>query len=461
MNVWALVLVALLSIAPATPQRVWRGPEGRGAVSGRVIDEGGAPIAGMTIYVIPVLNGRATSPIVSSAPTDDRGRFRIDRLSAGNYLVATETRRDAFAQPDPYAGTAGDRVARVRTFFPSTADEDQAERVAVREDKETTGVEIRIVSGRVYTIAGIATDSQGVPIARAIGSLVKTSAIGRDAAGFSTDAHGRFRIRDLTPGEYRLALHEQVERIVNGSVVSGGPGEFASVPVMVDTYREDLVIVTGPGATISGRIVFEPGPPPSASNARATRMSVVAAPGDPRDRGLPTPEPASVSEDLTFTMKRLFGKQVLRPRAGPAHAVKSIMVGGVDITDMPHEFKSGDRVTIVLARRASWLEGRVTDAMGQPASGSRLIAFPEDKRSWRVDSVRTVYSVTRPDGDYRIGPLTAGRYYVAAVPADRLKGRPPDTALFEELAKEASSLVIGEEERRQMDLKVLGGGGLP
>jgi hypothetical protein len=40
-----------------------------------------------------------------------------------------------------------------------------------------------------------------------------------------------------------------------------------------------------------------------------------------------------------------------------------------------------------------------------------------------------------------------------------MSGPPPDAAFFEEIAKEATSLVIGEDEQRQMDLKVSAGGG--
>ena len=53
-----------------------------------------------------------------------------------------------------------------------------------------------------------------------------------------------------------------------------------------------------------------------------------------------------------------------------------------------------------------------------------------------------------------------GRYLIAAVPRDRLSmPMTGDTALFEELSKVATSLSLGEDEQRRVDLKVLTGSG--
>jgi hypothetical protein len=128
------------------------------------------------------------------------------------------------------------------------------------------------------------------------------------------------------------------------------------------------------------------------------------------------------------------------------------------VTDTPHEFKSGDRVTIVLTSRASQLEGSVTDATGQPVTSAGIILFSEDKASWRSNSIRTRRGSPDQNGHYRMTGLMPGRYFIAALPRERLSGPPPDAAFFEELAKEATSLVIGDDEQRQVDLKLIGGG---
>ena len=72
---------------------------------------------------------------------------------------------------------------------------------------------------------------------------------------------------------------------------------------------------------------------------------------------------------------------------------------------------------------------------------------------------------TRRGGRHAERPLPAaaglmpGRYFIAALPRDRLNGRALDAAFFEQSSKEATSIVIGEDENRQADLKLIGGGG--
>jgi hypothetical protein len=51
-----------------------------------------------------------------------------------------------------------------------------------------------------------------------------------------------------------------------------------------------------------------------------------------------------------------------------------------------------------------------------------------------------------------------GRYYVAAVPRQRLdvsRGGDVDAAFFEQLAKEATLVVVGADEQRTVDLRML------
>jgi hypothetical protein len=222
---------------------------------------------------------------------------------------------------------------------------------------------------------------------------------------------------------------------------------------------DNLMVATAPGATITGQIYFEQGPP--AQMPQGIRVSASAA--NPEEMmGMPTPQPALVSPDLTFTMRGVSGEYVLRTSA-PNQYLKAVILGAEDITDNPREFKNGDKVTLVLTSRASTLEGNVTDAAGKPSTDAALLVFSEDKAFWRMNSLRTKRSVVAPNGHYLVSGLMPGRYFAVAVSRDRLTLPPggPDQAFFEQLSKEATSFVIGEDEQRQVDLKVSGdpGGG--
>jgi hypothetical protein len=206
-------------------------------------------------------------------------------------------------------------------------------------------------------------------------------------------------------------------------------------------------------------VVFEQGPPPPTPGMPGP-LRVMAMVGNPDDMaGLQTPQPALVKPDLTFAMKGLLGELLLRASA-PSQYLKSVTVGGEDITDKPREFKSNDRVTITLTSRASTLEGNVSDGAGAPSTEAGVILFSEDKAAWRFNSSRVKRSPVDPSGHFLLQGLLPGRYLIVAVPRERL-GMPigNDTASFEELSKVATALVIGEDEERKVDLKIVAGSG--
>src|SRR5437868_10885473 len=108
------------------------------------------------------------------------------------------------------------------------------------------------------------------------------------------------------------------------------PADFASMPLASDGHLENLLVVTSPGVTITGRVVFEHGPAEQPPNQPAQPIRVTAMVGNPMDNmgmGIPMPPPAIAAPDLTFTMKGLSGELLLRANA-PLQFLKSVMVNG-------------------------------------------------------------------------------------------------------------------------------------
>jgi hypothetical protein len=103
----------------------------------------------------------------------------------------------------------------------------------------------------------------------------------------------------------------------------------------------------------------------------------------------------------------------------------------------------------------------VTDAKGSPVAEASIMLFGEDKGSWRAISVRTRRASPDQTGHFRLIGVLPGRYYIIATPRERLAlpSFAMDAGYFEQFAKEATSLVIGEDEQRQVDLKLSAGGG--
>jgi len=80
LSVWAIVLVAAVSVArPAAAQ------EFRGSITGTVIDTSGGVLPGVTITVTNTATGVAQHVV-----TNDQGRFQVAYLNAGTYSVVAE-----------------------------------------------------------------------------------------------------------------------------------------------------------------------------------------------------------------------------------------------------------------------------------------------------------------------------------------------------------------------------------
>jgi hypothetical protein len=138
-------------------------------------------------------------------------------------------------------------------------------------------------------------------------------------------------------------------------------------------------------------------------------------------------------------------------------AVKAVLLNGADITDVPTVFtKEHDgQLQVVLSSRLSVLEGIVRDQNGSLADEAMVYVFAEDRRSWSLASPRTVYSDVRPDGSFRVAGLAGGSYLAIAVARAGLRlPQSPREAFFELLSREATPFVIGDEERRTLELRV-------
>jgi hypothetical protein len=435
-------------------------------ITGRVGDENGDPLARVQVYTLfyPVGSTRGQR-FGSTVSTDDLGSFRLYGLAPGDYVVVAEARGNTFVQPNAPPETEEDRVGMLTTYYPGAADEGSAQRVRTRTGAETSGIEIRMVSGRMLHISGMVVDSQGKGDTRFnIQLMQRTGGSGFSNFFLNLDPTGHFQGRNIPPGDYKLVARQMINRPPNATPnMPIDQGEFAVVPISLTNDVDDLLVTTSPGATITGQIVYESGPPaalPSGAPAPPPRINATSP--DPQNfGGLPTPQGVQASADLTFTMKGFMGEYMIRANGGNQY-MKSVQLNGQDITDTPREFKDGDKITIVMTTRASTIEGTVSDDKGQPANAGTLLLFSEDKSGWRTNSVRTRRSGVDIAGHFRMQGLLPGRYLLIALPQERanaLNFGSPDPSVFEQFAKEATSITVAEDEQRQVDLKISSGPG--
>jgi hypothetical protein len=247
-------------------------------------------------------------------------------------------------------------------------------------------------------------------------SLRTESAIG-GRGGQIIDRFGTFEILGVPPGTYTLNVFPETfdtQKTLR---------EFASLPLVVgDEDITGLLVTTGPGVTVSGHVRYDGTSPKSRSDVsqRWPRPRVYASVvGNNYDmRSLSWyPDNGVIAEDGSFTIRGGHSRMLFKPTMIPGWELKSVMLDGVDITDVPYDTARGgtDRLEIVVTDQQQEVAGRVLDALGRPASRFVVIAFPSDLKEGAVPGrFFAMSSTTSSDGTFQLQNLPPGRYFAAA-----------------------------------------------
>ena len=137
-------------------------------------------------------------------------------------------------------------------------------------------------------------------------------------------------------------------------------------------------------------------------------------------------------------------------------SLKSVLQGGVDVTDTGLQFKVGedvDNVQIVLTARSTTVSGQVADSKGLPAKDYTVVLFPDDSARWTPMSryIRT----ERPDqqGGFKVKGLPAGHYLAVAVDTVE-NGQESDPEFLEQMRSLATPFDLNENEQKSLALKL-------
>ncbi len=433
----------------------------RGSViTGRITDEFGDPMTDVQVQAMryQFVNGeRQLVNAGRAAQTDDLGQFRVFGLMPGDYVVKASLRLnqnpDTMNQPDP--------VGYPGTYYPGVVDVTQAQSVTVTLGQELSSVAFPLVPARLSRVSGIVMGSDGLPLAGGMIMLRPrgTNGMGALRAAFGGSnqirADGTFQLTGVPPGDYVLDVQQRPQNVRNIQEINLSLLEFASMPLAVSGDIDNLTVVTTPGVTMSGRVVF-PGQAVPQSN-----MQVVANPS----AGAASPVAmmmagralggGRVNQDGTFELRGLAGPRLIRVQSVPSGwALKSVAVEGNDVTDTPFEFKSGTNVSgvvITMTNRLTEVTGGVRDSRGQPVADYVLVAFAEDTKLWGAQS--RFVQTTRPNqnGAFTIKGLPPGRY-MAAVVAALENGMQNDPDVLEQLRIGAQNFSLTEGQTLNLNL---------
>jgi protocatechuate 3,4-dioxygenase beta subunit len=426
-----------------------------GAISGRVLDEFGDPVAGARVQVLRsrFTRGRRTlAPTGVGDQTDDTGAFRLYALPPGDYFVGA-AQRAATAETPMSEAQIGPQ-----TYYPGTTVIAEAQRIRLGAGEEQPNITFPLSPVRAVRVSGTVLSARGGPAEDASVRLVNAgdfSLVGVPLGNFGmSQANGAFTFINVVPGSYILEAHA-------GSVFGGltEGAENASMPVTIGP--EDvtgLTITTAPGGAITGLVTTENGAPPPAGvqirfEATTGGMQFESTiegrsrPGGPGRGGALPP--------YSFRLPVTAGGFHLGVTAPQGWMLKAIDIGGSDVTDKPIEVRSGNtEARVVLTDRVTQVDGSVTSGT-RPAPAVDVVVFPDEPALWAFPARHVRVLKSAADGTFSVRGIPPHQAYLA-VALDYLdEGETQDPEFLAGLRNQATRFSIDYGEARTVALRAV------
>lgn len=349
-------------------------------------------------------------------------------------------------------------------FYPGTPDLASAVPIALAAGEEHADVDIALQLISTAKISGTVTVPQGVRpetvrLGLASGGPVLPLGINPVfSGGISAGKDGAFTFTGVAPGHYTITA--QASSLPPGAAPPMPPGDngvqrfYAQADVTVAGQDAIVPLTLQPAMTLSGRVAFEDGPPPTASSG----FRIMLLPPNSNGQLLsPTMNAAGDRFDFFGILPGRYRVTYSTP-PGNTWFLKSAIAHGQETLDGPLEIRPGDDISdwvVTLTNRPSELAGTLTDASGRAAPDYFIIVFPTDKQYWTAGPRRVRQLRPGMDGKFSVQGLPAGEYFIAAL-TDVEPNEFYAPSFLEPLVSSAAKVTITDGQKTVQDLRISG-----
>ena len=463
--------------------RMW----GLASLSGRVTDESGKPVPGVSVVArrLRVVAGRLATQAGSSfqaVSTNEHGRFTVGGLTPTSYVLALVVPTHS-----------------VEVFYPSTLNVHESTVIELKSSEARTGLDFTLRPITSVPVSGM-VDNRGSQIGLAV-ELVREqqpTGIASDLGSVTVNADyqdGSFKFPHVAPGRY-IARVLKIPRAstsagfqsmaitssADGFSMAYGPGQellplapvsveptlYGEVPVTVgEEPVQGVRLVLQPAGRIRGRVVFSGnGDPPTVDELARSAVMVMTRSG----HVLPAMNVGPIDANLTFATVGLppgmYALMVMPPRfMDPAQSGQAnwltrwanshitqdvqplgpglIQVGSTDVA-----------VTMTFSvEPMAGIQGIVSDVTGKTLPEASVFIVDADRRVWTAGAKGREVRPSRR-GRYEAS-LSPGEYLVMASTSAPEFWDEADT--LERLMRGATRVTLREGEKRSVDLRVAPG----
>lgn len=420
------------------------------AITGRVVDEDGEPLAYAQVTVMRyryVRGKRQLAPSGGGGMTNDRGEYRIFGLPPGRYYVSASYQGRMLGLPPLARGRPQSGVSYPTMYYPGALDPEQAVAIRLGAGEERSGIDFRLSPVQAVNLSGrVVAAATGKPLADVAVTLVPRTEgpsplVSRQFQRADT-ATGKFTIPNVRPGSYVLAAWHR----------DGDSQLYARQEIEVAASDiENVELVLMPAATIAGRVTVEPGG--GALKFDEARVYLEPQQEDLRFGGFGD---GRIKEDGTFEIRNLApGRYSVRLYRLPEGCyLKAARMGDQEVLSSGLTIQPGSSgvLDLLVSPAGGQVDGVVLDSEKKPHPGAAVVLIPDEKRRHRDD----LYFQQSSDqnGRFSFRGVPPGEYKVFAwdkIEFDVYR----DPAFLERFEDEGAKVVVKERSAVAAETKLL------